>query len=91
MKLNVALALSTAVLAGCVGGAPPARPDALVIASCPELPPVNLVTPADSYRLHVEDARRYNVCRCAALAHTSVPCRAETADPVPAGVPVPQP
>lgn len=56
--------------------APPPRNDALVIASCPELPPVAIVTPADSWRLHLDDAERYNTCRCAALAGTSKECPA---------------
>jgi acetaldehyde dehydrogenase (acetylating) len=48
---------------------------ALVIASCPELPDVKLVTPADSWRLHVEDAKTYNECRCAALRNTTAACK----------------
>lgn len=72
MKLAV-IAVVTLFAAGCA--APRAmRDDALVQAACPKLTEVTLGPPADSYRLHVEDARRYNICRCAALRYTDTPC-----------------
>lgn len=49
--------------------------DALVIASCPELGEVSILTPADSWRLHVADAKVYNTCRCAALRNTELACK----------------
>jgi hypothetical protein len=65
------------VLAGCaVSGRP--TDDAIVIAACPALGDVKLVTPADSWRLHVSDAEQYNTCRCAALRNTSEACREPT-------------
>ncbi len=62
-------------LAGC-STAPVARDDnaALVIASCPEMGEANVLTPADSWRLLVEDAKLYNICRCAALRNTKQAC-----------------
>ena len=62
--MKAALALAAALLAGCVTRA--------------QLAPVQIVTPADSYRLHVEDARQYNICRCAALKDTTEACPAPT-------------
>lgn len=63
-------------LVGC-GTKPKLAPEnnaALVIASCPEMGEVYIVTPADSWRLHVEDAKLYNICRCAALRNTDHAC-----------------
>lgn len=74
-------ALVLCLVAGLVMGcqhAPPPRSDALVIAACPKLAPVDLKDYGDSMRLHIEDAQQYNRCRCAALAGTSEAC------PVPA-------
>lgn len=68
------------LLAGCATHGT-VQPDPLVIASCPPLQPVQIVTPADSYRLHVEDARQYNVCRCAALKGTDQACKAPAQNP----------
>jgi hypothetical protein len=61
----VVLCVLTA-LAGC-GSTAAINNAALLIASCPEMGEADIVTPADSYRLHVADAKLYNTCRCAAL------------------------
>jgi hypothetical protein len=66
--------LAAVILAGC-GTARVLPEDALVIAACPELAPVKLVTPADSWQLHLSDAEQYNTCRCAALRNTKAACR----------------
>lgn len=58
-----------------------ATPDALVVAACPPLGSVALVTPADSWRALTNDAEQYNTCRCAALRNTSQACKV---DPQPA-------
>lgn len=75
MKAVLPSMIALLVLAGCKI-APVARDDnaAIVIASCPEMGEVSLVTPADSWRLHVEDAKLYNTCRCAALRNTKYAC-----------------
>jgi hypothetical protein len=70
-----ALASCTIALFGCTTTGRP-EPDPLVIAACPALTDVTVLTRDDSWRLHIEDARQYNKCRCAALKDTSEACKA---------------
>ena len=64
-----------ALLAGCGSTKVIENNMALVIASCPELGEVGVPTPADSWRLHVADAKVYNTCRCAALRNSELACK----------------
>lgn len=67
--------VALAALAGCGATKAIENNAALVIASCPELGEVSILTPADSWRLHVADAKVYNTCRCAALRNTELACK----------------
>jgi len=75
MRVKILIAVLPTLLTACgVLSRPEIKADALVIASCPELGAVTLVTPADSWRALVNDAEQYNKCRCAALRNTTEAC-----------------
>lgn len=76
------LAVLTITLSGCASTKRVGENnEALVIAACPEMGEIAVLTPADSWRLHVADAKLYNTCRCAALRNTKLACP-ETPKPV---------
>lgn len=75
IAIRCTLVLMAMAITGCAHK-PVARDDnaALVIASCPVMGEVDILTPADTWRLLVEDAKLYNTCRCAALRNTKFAC-----------------
>lgn len=83
IAIRAVLPLMAIAIAGCTTApAPRENNAALVIASCPEMGDVEIVTPADSWRLHVADGKLYNTCRCAALRNTPAACK-DSAPPTP--------